>query len=114
MRNPFIQPNNRRIFRLDVSHNNKRFIELATTLQVREYNITYLREPSPIIIDDISDNNPDYYGLNNTIKGRNQIVDCELNSNFHNVILDRAVELAIRDYKESNLSNQIQTHTRNF
>ena len=36
----------------------------------------------------------------------------ELDESIHDEIINRAVELAVRDYKESNLQNKIQTNLR--
>ena len=38
---------------------------------------------------------------------------CQLNTEIHREILNRAVELALRDYKENTLQNKIQTNNRN-
>lgn len=114
MNNPFKKANKRKVLRLELSNYGKRYIELVSEFPIKEYIITYIKSPLPIILDDISNSNPDYNGLNLTIKGKNTISECELNENIHQLIINRAVELALRDYKENNLNNQIQTNQRNF
>lgn len=114
IRDPYKRPNKRKVLRLDLSKNNTRLVELVTKFKIKDYQITYLREPSPIILDDISNSNPEYDGLDLTINGLDSVTNCELSSIVHNIILNRAVELAVRDYKENTLGNQIQTNIRNF
>ena len=115
MNNPFKRPNQRKVLRLDFSGNNTSgYIELASKYPISDYKLVYVKSPKPIILDDISNSNPEYSGLNLTIKGLDNITLCELRENIHDLILNRAVELAIRDYRESTLGNQIETNQRNF
>ena len=51
--------------------------------------------------------------MNLSIEGIVSEQTCKLNKEIHSEILDRAVELAVRDYKESNLQNRIQLNNRN-
>ncbi len=55
-----------------------------------KYNIRYVRRPRPIILTDLSDT----FGEDLTINGYNKAMTCELNESTHEVILQRAVELA--------------------
>lgn len=51
------------------------------------YKIRYIRNPKPIILEDLSQ-----YGL--SIKGESDAIECELPVEMHEEILQRAVELA--------------------
>ena len=51
--------------------------------------------------------------MNLSIDGVVQEQTSELNKEIHQEILDRAVELAHRDYKENNLQNRVQLNNRN-
>jgi hypothetical protein len=122
--NPFRIPNFRKVWRVDykditASLPNKKVIELVTAYPIATYHTRYLRKPKPIILEDLSS-----YGQNLTIDGAVKpysrptgtvlLTDecCELNQVFHRDILNRAVELAYRDYNEKNLQTLIQTNQR--
>jgi hypothetical protein len=47
------------------------------------------------------------------VDGRTAPQTCQLDKEIHREILNRAVELAIRDYKENTLQSKIQTNLRN-
>ena len=66
--------------------------------------------PKPIILSDL---NLLFPGENLTIDGLSGPVGCELDPEIHREIIDRAVELALRDYKPSNLESKIQLDQRN-
>ena len=51
------------------------------------YTIRYIKEPSPIILDNLSEDID--------IKGKHTVMECELHPALHKAILDRAVQLAI-------------------
>ena len=51
--------------------------------------------------------------MNLTINGQVTEQTCALDKEIHTEILDRAVELAHRDYKENNLQNKVQLNNRN-
>ena len=72
----------------------------------------YLKYPEPIILTDL-ETDPDFEDMNLTIEGIALEQTCKLNREIHSEILDRAVELAIRDYKENNLQNKVQLNNRN-
>lgn len=112
MKNPFRKPNGNRILRLDTSKNfTSKNVELVSSVGLREYSMRYLKYPAPIILDDF-ELDPNLAGLNLTVDGANEIKECELDASIHRSILNRAVELAIRDFKENSLQSKIQTNQR--
>lgn len=112
MKNPFRKPNKNKAIRLDLSSiGSDKVVEIVSTYTPVEYKLRYVKKPRPIIITDI-ESNPDTSGLGLTIDGMNTITECELNSEIHREIINRAVENAIRDYRENNLQSKIQTNSR--
>lgn len=81
--NPFKRPNNRKVVRLDVDKN---IVELISSKPIVDYLVRYIRKPKPIILTQLEGNL--------TIDGEQNITDCELSSVIHQVILERAVQLA--------------------
>jgi len=109
--NPFKRPNKNKVWRLDISKiNNNKIVELISSFTISEYKIRYIKYPKPIIISDL---NISFPNENLTINGFSSIQQCELDQEIHNEILDRAVELALRDYKPSNLESKILVDNRN-
>lgn len=110
-KNPFKRPNKNKVWRLDISKiNNDKVVELITPYTISNYKIRYIKYPKPIIISNLSTSFP---GEGLSINGFTNIQQCELDQEIHPEILDRAVELALRDYKPSNLESKIQLDTRN-
>lgn len=70
-------------------------IEIITTTVDRntydkiDYLCRYVRRPNPIILEDLST-----YGSDITIEGQQAITPCELDPSIHEIVLQRAVELA--------------------
>lgn len=85
LNNPFKQPNNKRILRLDIANNS---VQLVTNQIVADYVCRYLSKPSPIITTTLPSDL--------AIEGYNITTDCELNSITHNAIVDAAIEIAYR------------------
>lgn len=84
-KNPFRNSNDKRALRLDVEDNT---VEIVSEYNVSEYKIRYISKPEPIILIDL----PDGLSINNiSIK-----TECKLNPVVHRIILERAVELAIK------------------
>lgn len=108
--NPFKQPDNSVAWRLDFSEilNNK-VVEIISQYNL-EYNMRYIMYPKPIILGDLTTLFP---GESLTIDGYSNAQGCELSEEIHREILDRAVELALRDYKPQNLDNVVQLDQRN-
>jgi hypothetical protein len=110
-KNPFKRPNKNKVWRLDISKiNNDKVVELITPYTVSNYKLRYIKYPKPIIISNLSTSFP---GENLSINGFTNIQQCELDQEIHPEILDRAVQLALRDYKPSNLESKIQLDQRN-
>lgn len=85
-RNPFKQPNDIRVFRLDLTKNK---VELISKYTIGNYFVRYVAKPTPIILTNISPL---------TIDGESTVTECMLNSAIHRLILDRAVHLAAIKY----------------
>ena len=108
--NPFKRPNKNKVWRLDISKiNNNKIVELISPFTISEYKIRYIKYPKPIIISDL---NISFPNENLTINGFSSIQQCELDQEIHNEILDRAVELVLREYKPSNLESKILVDNR--
>ena len=109
--NPFKQPFKNKIWRLDISKiDNKKVVELITPYLITKYQLRYLKYPKPIIITDL---NTAFPSDNLSIDGLTDEQTCELNESVHREILDRAIELALRDYKPQNLESKVQLDQRN-
>lgn len=111
--NPFKKPDNSIIWRLDYfSHvGGTKNIELISDLEPAIYKMRYIKYPRPIILTNLNEENFDGEGL--SIDGQINEQTSELDKEVHQEILDRAVELATRDYRENSLQGKIQTNVRN-
>ena len=108
--NPFKKPNEKVAWRLDFSKiNNNKVVEIVTPYKI-EYNLRYIKYPKPIILGDL---NILFPSENLSIDGQTSPSTCELDIEIHKEIVDRAVELALRDYKPSGLESKIQIDQRN-
>lgn len=85
IRNPFRQPNERKVLRLD---SGPLQIELVSKYDIQSYLVRYISKPTPIILCSLTADN-----LN--IDGEDEIIECALPSLLHQEILDRAVRLAV-------------------
>jgi hypothetical protein len=114
IKNPFKTPDKNIAWRLDISKiDNKQVVEIISPYNITgllEYQIRYLKYPKPIILADL---NTTFPGENLTIEGIQSITDCELHTEIHDEIVDRAVQLAIRDYKKEGLESKVQLDMRN-
>jgi len=109
--NPFKNPDDSVVWRLDISKiGTKKVVELISNYDIKEYNLRYLKYPNPIIISDLS---LEFPGEGLSIDGLTNITQCELHKSIHREVLDRAVELALRDYKPANLESKVQLDQRN-
>ena len=90
--------------------NNDNYVELLNFNKLSDYYIRYIKYPNPIIISDLD---LDFPGENLKIDNLSTKQECQLNVSIHREIIDRAVQLALRDYKPSNLESKIQIDTRN-
>lgn len=109
--NPFKTPDKSTVWRLNISKfGNDKVVELICPLNIINYKLRYIKYPKPIIITDL---NTAFPNENLSIYGIDTVTECELDQSIHKEILDRAVELALRDYKPSNLESKIQLDQRN-
>lgn len=109
--NPFKKHNQRRALRLDFSKiNNEKVVEIVTTYNTFQYRLRYLKYPKPIILADL---NILYPEDNLSIDNMSSLQNCELDEQIHRQILDRAIQLALRDYYPQTLESKIQLDTRN-
>ena len=86
LNNPFRGPKGNRVLRLDKSGNQVELISISHP--VAKYVIRYITQPSPIILVDLPET------LN--IRGENTATECQLPTQLHQVILERAVANAVR------------------
>ena len=85
--NPFKGPSERRVLRVDI--NGK--IKLYSKYKISKYIVTYVEQPSPIILENLSD-----YGL--SIEGISTESESNINPILHRAVLERAVALAKAAY----------------
>lgn len=107
---PFKRPNGLRAWRLDMSSDGKRSVRLISSKDFNSYNITYIVKPPALILSNLEDLLP---GL--TIEGEStyNIPDSLLwNELLLDTVINRAVELATKDYKQNNLESQVQVNNR--
>lgn len=111
VKNPFRKPDNTIAWRLDFnSKTNGNKIEIVSSEDITEYHMRYLKYPEPIILTNLEE---DFEGMGLTIDGISTEQTCKLDKEIHQEILDRAVQLAVLDYKENNLQNRVQINNRN-
>ena len=85
--NPFKGPSERRVLRVDI--NGK--IKLYSKYKISKYIVTYVEQPRPIILENLSD-----YGL--SIEGISTESESNINPILHRAVLERAVALAKAAY----------------
>lgn len=95
-RNPFRSANNKKVLKLD----NVEGVELITKYPLSLYIVDYIKYPEPIIISNLKTTYPNE---DLTIEGQFEQKECQLHKSVHSEILNRAVELALGDYKPQGL-----------
>ena len=113
VKNPFKQPSIKLAWRLDIQNiNSNKVVEIIFPYNQRtlQYRLRYIKYPKPIILDNL---NILFPTEQLTIDGFFSISECELDSSIHREILDRAIELALRDYKPDDLQTKVQLDVRN-
>lgn len=103
VKNPFRRPNKKKIYRTEIGGNK---VRLYSSENVTHYKIKYLKKYTPIVLTDFT-TDVDLMGTE-TIEGRNKPSNTELPSFVHPRIVDRAVVLAIKSFRENNLQTQIE------
>lgn len=109
---PFRKPDKKTIYRLDFNNEglNYQVVELINPYDIKVYKIRYIKYPSPIILSDLSTEFP---GEGLSINNETIETPCKLNNSIHREILDRAIELALADYKPELLNIKTQINNRN-
>lgn len=114
IKNPFKKPDNKVVFRLDIGNlQTDKLVELVSPYNTKgtlEYRMRYLKYPKPIILGNFETLFP---GENLSIDGFKTPLTSELDQGIHQEILDRAIEIALRDYKPQGLESKIQMDLRN-
>lgn len=91
IKNPFRNPNSNKAWRLDISDTisatTKNIREIVYPGTITNYTIRYLKEPSPIILEEIT--TPGF-----TVMGQTTPTMCKLSSDLHQKIIDLAAQLA--------------------
>ena len=112
--NPFEKPYEKLAWRLDLSNvNNTKVVEIISPYNISgslEYQIRYIKYPKPIIITNL---NTAFPSDNLTIDEIFTETSCELNTEICREILDRAVILALADYRPQNLQVKAQMSQTN-
>jgi len=110
--NPFKKPNDKIIWRLDFyTHvSGTKNIELISPYTISEYKFRYVKYPEPIVLTNLDDTFP---GEGLSIDGITTSQTCKLSNSIHREILDRAVELALVDYKPQSAQLKTQIDQRN-
>jgi hypothetical protein len=110
-KNPFKKPDADHVWRLDYSKlNGSKVVELVSPYNITEYRLRYIKYPLPIVLTDLTTAFP---GEGLSIDGITANTPCELEEEIQREIIDRSVQLALRDYKVSNLESKIQLDQRN-
>lgn len=112
IKNPFKNPASNVVWRVDISNlsSNNKNVELISDYPIRKYILRYVKTPRPIILENLNDLFP---GENLSVFGVNTQQTSEIDENSHPEILDRAVELAMADYKPEMLGIKAQMSSRN-
>ena len=95
--NPFRSSNKKRVLRLDAKDN---VVELVSKYTIDDYQIRYLKKPSPIILVDMPD------GVDLTLfDGNTTEHGCDLDSTVHEKIVELAVNMALQRKSIGNTTN---------
>lgn len=110
-KNPFRKPNKRKAWRLDISKTGgTNLVEIISSEKLSKYQMRYLTKPKPIVISNLTTG--EFAGLGLSIDGETTPATCLLNNLIHREILGRAIEIAIRNFRENSLKAQIGTNSR--
>ena len=92
--NPFRGPNDRKVLRLDIGNQQ---VEIISKNDIDTYTVRYLAMPEPIILVPLEGRL--------AIQGKTDPQTCKLNSSLHQIILHKAVQLALESKVQSKTSN---------
>jgi hypothetical protein len=109
--NPFKKPDSSTVWRMDIAKiGSDRVVELVSPYIISEYHLRYIMYPPPIILSNLATTFP---GEGLSVDGVTAMQTCILSEEFQREIIDRAVQLALRDYKPSGLETKVQLDQRN-
>lgn len=109
LENPFRRPSDKRVLRLDLNATH----EIISKYTIIKYMCRVLEHPKPFIIGDlIQFGNESGLSETLTIEGVSTISLCEFDNFVEDIIINRAIELAISDYKEESLQAKAQMNLR--
>jgi hypothetical protein len=103
MKNPFRRPNKSKIYRTEIGSNK---VRLYSSEKVTHYKLKYIKKYSPIVLVDFT-KDVDLLG-DETIEGISKPTLTELPNFIHPSLVDRAVVLAIKSFRENTLQTQIE------
>ena len=107
-KSPFRRPNENKAWRVDLSKENSKYTtEIVSKYDIAVYNARYIKYPRPIIVSDLR-HDDEVGGLGLKINGTQAPFTCELNNLVHRDILEKAVVLAVRDYRDGTLQAKVQ------
>lgn len=111
--NPFRGTNLKRVLRTDVNGGHL----LVSSKPLKSYSIMYLKFPTPYIIMDLDEFSQEYGYTDNqdnplSIDGQTALSLNELDLFVDDLIINRAIELAKKDYQEGSLGNSISLNSR--
>lgn len=110
-KNPFKKPDKSVVWRMDhASISTSNTVELVSAYPIDKYIAEYIMYPTPIILEDLD---TAYPGQHLSIDGQTTKTECILNKGTHSEIVDRAVQLALRDYRPQDLESKIALDRRN-
>lgn len=105
---PFRKPNKNKAWRVDLSkENSKTTVEIVSSYNLSRYNARYIMYPDPIIVSNLITDD-EVGGLELTINGKTGIASSKLNNLIHREIVEKAVNLAVRDYRDGSLQAKVQ------
>jgi hypothetical protein len=106
--NPFRTPNKRKAWRIDLSKQDaKTTVELVSKYPISKYQVRYVKYPDPIIVSNL-ETDSEVGGLGLTIDGNTEVATSVLNPLVHPSIVEKAVNLAVRDYRDGTLQAKVQ------
>jgi len=88
----------------------RKVVELISPYAINQYKFRYVKYPDPIVLVNLLTEYP-YENL--SIDGITGAQTCALGENVHREILNRAVEMAVSDYKPQELQHRVQINQRN-
>jgi len=107
-KSPFRKPNKNKAWRVDLSkENSKTTVEIVSPYKLARYNARYVKYPDPIIVSNLNSDD-EVGGLGLTINGSTAVATSKLNASIHREIVEKAVLLATRDYRDGSLSAKVQ------